>query len=72
MDGGDDVPQGFPLSASFCIPLLPTLSYANQPEALITNKGYHIVITTTIHVNRVAKRLEGNIGKYAGERSIMA
>jgi hypothetical protein len=33
---------------------------------LVTSEGYYAVITNNIYVNRVARLLEGNIGKYVG------
>jgi hypothetical protein len=42
------------------------LSYAIHHKTLVPIKSYHVVITTNIPVNRTARRLERNIGKYTG------
>jgi hypothetical protein len=35
----------------------------------VASEGYHVVIAIDIPVNIMARRLEGNIGKYAGRGS---
>jgi hypothetical protein len=37
-----------------------------QPEAITASKGYHVFITTNTPMDRIARGLEGNIGKYVG------
>jgi hypothetical protein len=39
-------------------------------EALVTSKGYHIINTTNIPVNRMATQLEGNIRNHAGRGNV--
>jgi hypothetical protein len=39
-------------------------------KALLTSKRYHIIITTNIPVNRLARQLEGNIRKHAGRGNV--
>jgi hypothetical protein len=48
--------------------MLPTpCLYVDQTNALVVSEGYHVVITTSIHVNRMGGRLllKGNIKSYA-------
>jgi hypothetical protein len=39
---------------SLCI-LVPPLGYNNQHKMLVINEGYHMVVTTSIHVNIMAR-----------------
>lgn len=48
----------------------PALCGLYQPdEVAVASEGYHVVIAIDIPVNIMARRLEGNIGKYAGRGS---
>jgi hypothetical protein len=40
-----------PTALSFCHPFC----HINQPKALVTNKGYHVILTTNICVNGMAR-----------------
>lgn len=42
-----------------------SLASINQPKAFATPVRNHVVITTNIRANGMAKRLKGNVGKYA-------
>jgi hypothetical protein len=46
-------------------PLLPAVVVPSSPSG-----AYQVAITTSIPVNRMARRLEGNMGEYAGGRSV--
>jgi hypothetical protein len=48
----------------------PPLVYNNQYKALLATEDYHVAITTNTRCNRIGRRLEGNIGKCAGGRSV--
>jgi hypothetical protein len=39
--------------------------YDNQPEALVSSEGCHVVVITSI-LTEWLENFEGNIGKYAG------
>jgi hypothetical protein len=39
-------------------------AYVNQPHALATRESHDMVITTNILMNRLSRRLKGNMGKY--------
>jgi hypothetical protein len=54
-----------PTSTYYYIPLQPPLLHVNYLKVFVASKGHNVVSTTKIRVNRMAKRLEGNIGKYA-------
>jgi hypothetical protein len=62
MYGLDDDAQSFPRYAYSHIPLQLPAAYVNMPKALGAGRGYHVVITTNIPVN---KRPEGTIGNSA-------
>jgi hypothetical protein len=47
-----------------CIPLQAPLTNENQPTAPVSRKRYHVVIAD-IHLNRMYRRMEGNVGDYA-------
>jgi hypothetical protein len=47
VDGVDSNGPGLPLSAYFCIPLVPSLACINQTRALVTRTDYHAVIAAT-------------------------
>jgi hypothetical protein len=53
------------LEASYSLPNALTLQPLTT-KALVATKGYHMVISTSIPMNRKARRMEGNTGKYAG------
>jgi hypothetical protein len=59
--GGDARNRGFTFSICCCIPLQPLFSYVSKLKGLSIAKS----ITTSIRVNRIARRLDGNIGKHA-------
>jgi hypothetical protein len=59
MDCKDDDVRDFPLSAYCCIPLQVPLANVIQPKAHVSGEGYHMSITTSIPVNKMAVRLEG-------------
>jgi hypothetical protein len=48
------------------------LSRANQPKALVANEDYRVIISTSIHVNRMSRRQGENIGAYEEEETISA
>jgi hypothetical protein len=54
-------------ASSLCLlmysPFLPSLTYGSQPKVLITREGFHYVF----RVNRLSRRRQGNVGKFAGE-----
>jgi hypothetical protein len=58
MDGRTRSAQGSLLSMYCCIPLQSSLAYVNQPKCL----SLVMDIIPSIHVNRMAKQLEGSIG----------
>jgi hypothetical protein len=70
MDCGDNGAQCVKFSAYCYIPLQLPLPNVNAPKTLVTSFGYHVIITTTSSVNRMARRLEGNIGRYTGGGSV--
>lgn len=41
MDGGDDGAQDIPHCVYCCIPLQPTVGYANWPKTVVSSEGYH-------------------------------
>ena len=47
--------QDIPPSLYCCIRLHCTLTYTNQPKPLVTSRSYHVVITTNIRMNRMAR-----------------
>lgn len=49
---GVDDAQGFLLSAYYCILLCLPVTYSKQPKALIASEGYHVVLSTSICVER--------------------
>jgi hypothetical protein len=55
----DDRAADFPLCTYCCIPPQLSVACANHPSAFIANEPYHVIITTTICVNSMARRLEG-------------
>lgn len=60
MEGGTICIRCFQPRACFLMP------YVNQNNAVVVSKGYHVIITTNIHVNRIVGRLlKGNITMYA-------
>jgi hypothetical protein len=68
IDGGDDGAQDFSPSASFINPTSPApikLSPVsiNQPKALVASGGNDVGFTTKMHLNRAARRLQGNTGQ---------
>jgi hypothetical protein len=56
------------LSAFYCIPLHPHPVYVNPPRALVSSKGFHMIILGNIS----ARRLEENTSEYATEANITA
>jgi hypothetical protein len=65
MDNGDAGTRDF----SLCVlplhsPQTP-LVYVNQPKERVDSEGHHVVITTNIRVNKMARRLEERARKYA-------
>jgi hypothetical protein len=66
-DCGESGAGGFPFSALCCIPLYPPPAYT---KFLSLSKGCHVITATDIRVNRMARRLEGNVGQYAGGESV--
>jgi hypothetical protein len=63
------------LAASHCtycsVPLHPQ-SLINQPRGIVASEVYHMVITITIRLKRMARRVEDSMGKYTGVGSITA
>jgi hypothetical protein len=50
---------------------LPSITCTPVPSGLrqpvhIASASYHMTVTTKFHVNRTARQLEGDIGKYVG------
>jgi hypothetical protein len=64
-DEVDDV-RGFSYSAYCCIVLHRPLVSVNQPKEFGSIEDYHMVITSNISANRMARRLDENIEKCAG------
>jgi hypothetical protein len=58
------------LEASLFLPTVRLPSDLLSLKVLVTSKGYHIIITTNIPVNRIARQLEGTIRKHAGRGNI--
>ena len=50
-----DGAQGFPCSAYCGIPLQHPLACVNQPKVLATSESFHIAITTSISVTKMAR-----------------
>jgi hypothetical protein len=48
------------------------LVYVNKLKSLVARESYHIIAVMRIHMNRMARRLEGNVGTYTGGRSVTA
>jgi hypothetical protein len=69
MNGGDYNVPSSPLSTYYCIPLRSLLAHSNKPKTSVASEVYHVVIATANRVNRMAKRLEGNFGRFARRRS---
>jgi hypothetical protein len=63
MDCDDDSAQGFSPSAYRYVPLKLSLALVTQPKALFCCQAYGMVITTNIHVNKMARHLEGSKGR---------
>jgi hypothetical protein len=40
-----------------------------NPAFLVGSEHYHVIITSTIRMSSMARRLEKNTGKYAGEEA---
>jgi hypothetical protein len=58
VEGDDDAP-GSPLSACNSVSLPLSLAYANQSKALVAGECCHVVTTTNIRVERLARQREG-------------
>jgi hypothetical protein len=43
-----------------------------EAKALVNSKGHHTVVTINIPVNRMAGKVDGNIGKYTGVELVSA
>jgi hypothetical protein len=50
----------------------PTVACTKQPRVLLGSQGYHVVITTNISINRMARQLEGNKEMNAQRGSVTA
>jgi hypothetical protein len=50
-------------------PTVPCGLY-QEAKALVPSEDYHVIIITNSHVNRMARRLVGNVGKYARGGSV--
>jgi hypothetical protein len=57
--------KGFPISYYCCKPLKCPLAHSIQLKVLVASKDYCMVIVTVMHVNKMARHLEGNMGKQA-------
>jgi hypothetical protein len=55
VDGGDDDARGFPLCADSGLVI--------QCRVLVASEVRHVIIASSIPVNRMARRMEGDIGK---------
>lgn len=66
MEMGVEVGRGFLLSACCCIHLCLPVAYSKQPKALIACENNQAVLITNICVQKIARRLERNVGKHAG------
>jgi hypothetical protein len=60
MDGGYNASEGVPHLVYYCSLFKLIVAYVNRLSLAM-------VTTTDIGVNRMARRMERNIGKYAGE-----
>jgi hypothetical protein len=58
------------LEASQFLPTVRVPSGLLSLKGFVTSKGYHIIITINITVNRMARQLEGNIRKHAGRGNV--
>ena len=58
VDGGDDDTQGFLLSTFTVYPFSPHLACVNQHKLHTSNEDSHVVITSNIHVKRIAEEAE--------------
>lgn len=58
-------------SAYCCVPHHPPF-FINQSREIIASEVYHMVITSTIQLKRMARQVEGNIGKCTGVDSVTA
>jgi len=67
---GNDVPATSH-SAYCCVPHHPSF-FINQRRGIVASEVYHMVITSTLHLKRMARQVEGNIGKYTGVGSVTA
>jgi hypothetical protein len=56
------------LIALYSMPTILLLSSLFWLRALVGSKGHHMAVTINIPVNRMARRGDGNIGKYARGR----
>jgi hypothetical protein len=64
--------QGLHFSTySFTIYQLPETP-CNQPKQHVSRKGFHVVISTSVHVNKITRWLEWKGEKYSGEKRITA
>jgi hypothetical protein len=62
---------GILISTNCYIPFQPPLAYVIQPKALVASNDYHMVVTTNIHLNRMARWLaEGTM--YTGRGIVTA
>lgn len=60
-----DGEKASPSLSAVIITLQLSLVYIIQPKMHVANKGYHVLIISTI-VNRLVRKLEGNIVNYTG------
>lgn len=58
-------------SAYCCVPNHPPF-YINQRRGIVASEVYHMVITSTVHLKRMTRQVEGNMGKYTGVGSVTA
>jgi hypothetical protein len=60
-----DGEKASPSLSAVTISLQLSLVYIIQPKMHVANKGYHVLIISTI-MYRLARKLEGNIDNYTG------
>jgi hypothetical protein len=54
MDGGDNDPRGFLLS-TVALHFHPQLAYISQPKWFVATEILHVIVTTSVTVNRMLK-----------------
>jgi hypothetical protein len=55
-------------STTYQLPEVP----GNQPKQHVRREGFHVVISTNVHVNKMTRWLEWEGSKYSGEKRITA